>query len=81
MQTIAAHGPRLAVALGWLRRNDIRNTDRFLEHLAGGGGYFNVMRLYPAASVGVVMMGNSTSYDHNEILEVIADHWCKECNS
>jgi CubicO group peptidase (beta-lactamase class C family) len=78
MQTVTAYGPSLAVGLGWFRRNDIRNTDSFLEHLGGGGGYFNVMRLYSRSSVGVVMMGNSTSYDHNAILGVIADLWCKQ---
>ena len=29
------------------------------------------MRLYPEESLGVVMMGNTTSYDHESILEAI----------
>jgi CubicO group peptidase (beta-lactamase class C family) len=80
MQTITAHGPGLAVGLGWFGRSDVGSTDSFLEHLGGGGGYFNVMRLYPRSSVGIVMMGNSTSYDHNAILGVIADRWCRDAN-
>lgn len=78
MQTIAAHGRHLAVGLGWLRRSGTRNSDSFLEHPGGGGGYFSVMRLYPCSSVGIVMMGNSTSYDHEAILGEIEDRWCNE---
>ena len=29
------------------------------------------MRIYPAESLGVVVMGNTTSYDHNSILDAI----------
>jgi hypothetical protein len=29
------------------------------------------MRLYPEASLGVVMMGNTTRYDHEAILDAI----------
>jgi hypothetical protein len=29
------------------------------------------MRLYPEVSLGVVMMGNTTSYDHTSILDAI----------
>ena len=29
------------------------------------------MRLYPAESLGVVMMGNTTSYNHESILDAI----------
>jgi len=75
MQTVTAHGPRLDVGLGWLRRAGRRNSGDFWEHLGGGGGYFNVMRIYPRLSLGVVIMGNSTSYDHNAILDLIADRW------
>jgi CubicO group peptidase (beta-lactamase class C family) len=73
MQTITARSPRLAVGLGWFRRKERRNSEHFVEHLGGGGGYFNVMRIYPEKAIGVVMMGNSTSYDHNAILNALAD--------
>ncbi|CAN5656538.1 hypothetical protein BH18ACT11_BH18ACT11_20650 [soil metagenome] len=43
----------------------------FVEHLGGGAGFWNVMRIYPEESLGVVMMGNTTSYDHETILEAI----------
>lgn len=81
MQTIAARGPRLAVGLGWCRPSEKRDTGSFLEHLGGGGGFFNVMRLYPSSSIGIVVMGNSTSYDYRAILAAIADRWCKESDS
>jgi len=44
--------------------------EAYVEHLGGGAG-FNVMCLYPEVSLGVVMMGNTTSYDHESILDAI----------
>jgi hypothetical protein len=35
----------------------------FVEHLGGGAGFFNVMRLYPSLGLGAVVMGNATRYD------------------
>ena len=40
--------------------------------LGGGASYWNVMRLYPEATLGVVMMGNTTGYDHKSILDEAA---------
>ena len=45
----------------------------FVEHLGGGGGFFNVMRLYPEAGLGIVMMGNATGYDYESIVRSIID--------
>lgn len=39
---------------------------------AAGWVFWNVMRVYPGASLGVVMMGNTTSYDHESILDAVA---------
>jgi hypothetical protein len=33
-----------------------------VEHLSGGAGFFNVIRIYPSRGVGVAVMGNATSY-------------------
>jgi integrase len=44
----------------------------FVEHLGGEAGFWNVMRLYPEQSLGVVMMGNTTRYDHETILDAIS---------
>jgi CubicO group peptidase (beta-lactamase class C family) len=45
--------------LGWFRRPADRDRHpSFVQHYGGGGGYHNLMRLYPEAGVGVVVMGN-----------------------
>ena len=65
MQTIGTHGRKLDVGLGWFRRrSDPKSAERYLEHLGGGGGFFNMMRIYPDLGVGVLAMGNATKYDH-----------------
>jgi CubicO group peptidase (beta-lactamase class C family) len=66
MRTIQARGKGIEVGLGWYRRGD--DPDRgFVEHLGGGAGFWTCMRLYPDHDVGVVVMGNATSYDHDAI--------------
>ena len=68
MQTITARGRKLDVGLGWFRRHsDHTSNERYLEHLGGGGGFFNMMRLYPERELGVIVMGNATSYDHQQL--------------
>lgn len=65
MQTIHATGRGLEVGYGWFRRGRERSRpERFVEHLGGGGGFWNMMRLYPDRGLGVLCMGNSTAYDH-----------------
>ncbi len=68
MRRIIATGKNIQVGLGWFRRG--RNPDSgFVEHLGGGAGFWNCMRIYPDLGFGVVIMGNATSYDHNAIAE------------
>jgi CubicO group peptidase (beta-lactamase class C family) len=70
MQTITAHGRKLDVGLGWFRRHsDRKSNENYLEHLGGGGGFFNMMRIYPKRTLGVVVMGNATTYDHQQVAE------------
>lgn len=70
MQTITAHGRKLDVGLGWFRfRSAPATGPRFLEHTGGGGAFFNAMRLYPDDRVGVVVMGNASSYDREPIAQ------------
>lgn len=66
MRTIHASGKDFAVGLGWYRRGRGASGD-YLEHLGGGAGFWNCMRLHPGERRGVVMMGNATSYDHDSI--------------
>jgi CubicO group peptidase (beta-lactamase class C family) len=66
MQSITARGRKLDVGLGWFRRHsDPKSDEDYLEHLGGGGGFFNMMRIYPKRRLGVIVMGNATSYNHN----------------
>lgn len=68
MQQITASGRKLDVGLGWFRRRSDRPMKvRYLEHLGGGGGFWNMMRLFPDLGAGVIVMGNATSYDHQRI--------------
>jgi CubicO group peptidase (beta-lactamase class C family) len=67
MQTIQASGRKLDVGFGWFRRGADRSRAEHLEHLGGGGGFWNMMRIYPKRRLGVISMGNATSYDHEVV--------------
>jgi hypothetical protein len=48
----------------------LRGNDPGLRRATSGwAGFWNVMRLYPDESLSVVLMGNSTSYDHESNLD------------
>jgi CubicO group peptidase (beta-lactamase class C family) len=68
MQRIAPSGGRYDFGLGWYRP---RGHHDFVEHLGGGSGFFTVLRLYPEERLGVVLMGNTTRYDHDSIIDAI----------
>jgi len=72
MQQISARGGKLDVGFGWFRHHSegIDGLD-FLEQLGGGAGFFNVMRIYPRESLGIVVMGNSTSYGMERIIDIV----------
>jgi len=64
MREILVPGRRFDLGLGWFRRAGHRTDDPpFVEHLGGGAGFFNVIRIYPTRSVGIAVMGNATTYD------------------
>jgi CubicO group peptidase (beta-lactamase class C family) len=68
MRSINASGKRYDLGLGWFVPNNQRKADpAFVEHLGGGAGFFNLMRIYPSRGVGVVVMGNATKYDLNAV--------------
>jgi CubicO group peptidase (beta-lactamase class C family) len=70
MQRMSPRGGKRDFGLGWFRAREARQKrPPFVEHLGGGAGFWNAMRLYPEESLGVVIMGNSTSYDHESILD------------
>ena len=64
MRQIDKEGKRFDLGLGWFVPANQRAADpAFVEHLGGGAGFFNVMRMYPSVGVGAVVMGNATKYD------------------
>lgn len=78
MQAVSLEGRPFDHGLGWFRRPKDRDRHPgFVEHYGGGGGYHNLMRLYPDRAVGVVVMGNSTSYDVDSIADALAQPWIR----
>jgi CubicO group peptidase (beta-lactamase class C family) len=67
MQTVQARGRGIDVGFGWVRRGRDRDRTDHWEHLGGGGGFWNMMRINPARRRGVVAMGNCTRYDHEAV--------------
>jgi CubicO group peptidase (beta-lactamase class C family) len=79
MRTLCARGRTLDVGLGWFRPRAAEHSERqYVEHLGGGGGFFNVMRLYRDRPLGMVIMGNATDYDIDGIAEVVAESFWAE---
>jgi CubicO group peptidase (beta-lactamase class C family) len=72
MQQLTARGRKLDVALGWFHRHaDPDRGPRYWEHLGGGGGFFNTMRIYPGLGRGLVAMGNRTSWDYQRMTDAL----------
>jgi CubicO group peptidase (beta-lactamase class C family) len=64
MRDVRWPGKRYDLGLGWFRPAKYRRAEpAYVEHLGGGAGFFNVIRLYPDRRVGIAVMGNATSYD------------------
>jgi CubicO group peptidase (beta-lactamase class C family) len=63
MRQITVPGRRYDLGLGWFRPASQRTADPpFVEHLGGGAGFFNLIRIYRTRGVGVAVMGNVTKY-------------------
>ena len=75
MQRITPRGGKRDFGLGWFRSSKARKKrPNFVEHLGGGAGFWNVMRLYPDRGIGVAIMSNSTrSYDFEPLFALLAD--------
>jgi len=72
MRRITPRGGKRDFGLGWFRSHEARERrPAFVEHLGGGAGFWNVMRIYPEESLGLVVMGNTTSYDHASVCDAI----------
>ena len=76
MQRVATSGRPYDVGLGWYHPVKARNrSPRFVEHLGGGLGVYNSMRLYPDLDLGVVVMANSPGYDLEAVLAPVVAAW------
>lgn len=73
MRHTIPRGGRTDFGLGWSHPHDRPTGPAFVEHLGGGSGFFSVMRLYPDRDLGVVLMGNTTRYDYQTILDKIVN--------
>jgi CubicO group peptidase (beta-lactamase class C family) len=74
MRRIDRRGRRFDLGLGWFRPADQRDADPpFVEHLGGGAGFFDVMRIYPSLGIGAVVMGNSTKYNIDAVAKLALD--------
>ena len=74
MRTIRTPGRHRDLAQGWFRPVAARDArPSYVEHLGSGGGFNNVMRLYPDLDLGVVVMTNATGApDHDAICAAAA---------
>ena len=71
MRRISARGRRYDLGLGWFVPARQRGASPpFVEHLGGGAGFFNVIRIYPSLGVGTVVMGNATKYDIDKVAQL-----------
>jgi CubicO group peptidase (beta-lactamase class C family) len=72
MQRVTPRGGKRDFGLGWFRSHQASGRrPAFVEHLGGGAGFWCVMRIYPEESLGLVVMGNTTSYDHESVCDAI----------
>jgi CubicO group peptidase (beta-lactamase class C family) len=72
MRRLTPKGGKRDFGLGWFRSHEARERrPSFVEHLGGGAGFWNVMRIYPEESLGVVVMGNTTGYDHGSVCDAV----------
>ena len=72
MRTIASPGKPVDLGLGWYRKPKAATEPAHVEHIGAGGGFYNVMRIYPELDLGVVVMANTTApYDYAALFERI----------
>lgn len=71
MRQITTPGKPFDLGQGWFRSPAHRTgATNHAEHLGAGGGYFNVMRIYPDHGIGIVIMTNTTRrFPHHGLLD------------
>jgi CubicO group peptidase (beta-lactamase class C family) len=76
MRQVRWPGKRFDHGLGWFRK-PVSDPGRpeFVEHYGAGAGFWNAMRLYPSAGLGMVVMANTTQpYDIDTLFEAVRHH-------
>ncbi len=75
MRQITMSGGGYDFGLGWFVPTNRRQSNpAFVEHLGGGGGFFNVIRMYPSLSLGALVMGNCTNYDIDAVANLALEY-------
>jgi CubicO group peptidase (beta-lactamase class C family) len=74
MRRLSFPGTPFDHGLGWFRPTAYRDArPAFVEHWGTGGGFWNVMRLYPERDLGIVLMANtSQAYEYHTIMQAVA---------
>ena len=77
MQEITVTGKPYDLGLGWFPHGATFSStspdDEWVQHYGGGGGFWNVLRVYPHRSLGVAVMGNTTRrWDVDALADVVA---------
>ena len=76
MRTISTPGKPVDLGLGWYRNPNSTSKPRHVEHVGAGGGFYNAMRIYPDADLGLVIMANTTAaFDHGALFDQIQHGW------
>lgn len=74
MRRIDRPGRQFDFGLGWFRpARDREAQPAFVQHLGGGAGFHCLMRIYPKARVGAVVMGNATAFDADAVAKLALD--------
>jgi CubicO group peptidase (beta-lactamase class C family) len=69
MRDITMPGRPYHLGLGWYQRpGAVTDPTPFVEHLGGGLGVYNTMRLYRDLDLGVLVMANSPGCDLEEVI-------------
>ena len=73
MAHVTTPGKPYDLGLGWFRHRSAGDPNH-IEHLGGGAGFWNVIRLYPDRNMGVIIMSNTTRrWDLERLADRIAE--------
>jgi CubicO group peptidase (beta-lactamase class C family) len=68
-------GSAIPMTLGW--HVGSKEDVRFLYKEGGGGGFHSMMRLYPEAGIGTVVMVNATACDVRRLFDAVDRHFLR----